>query len=69
MDMSYRKKKIYYLISLLWIILHVCLMYLYIYILHWKIYYEEQIDDIIYSYLHEKRKIKDAYIKKSEEEE
>ena len=37
--------------------------------LHWKIYYKEQIDDIIYSYLHEKRKIKDAYIKKSEEEE
>ena len=37
--------------------------------LHWKIYYKEQIDDIIYSYLHEKRKIKEAYIKKSEDEE
>ena len=40
-----------------------------IFLLCWKIYYKEQIDDIIYSYLHEKRKIKDAYIKKSEEEE
>ena len=37
--------------------------------LYWKIYYKEQIDDIIYSYLHEKRKMKDAYIKKIEEEE
>ena len=36
---------------------------------YWKIYYKEQIEDIIYSYLHEKRKMKDAYIKKSEEEE
>ena len=36
---------------------------------YWKIYYKEQIDDIIYSYLHEERKMKDAYIKKSEEEE
>ena len=36
---------------------------------YWKIYYKEQIDDIIYSYLHEKRKMKDAYIQKSEEEE
>ena len=38
-------------------------------LLYLKIFYKEQIDDIIYSYLHEKRKIKDAYIKKSEEEE
>ena len=51
---------------------HLCNTYTHIMFfscLHWKIYYKEQMGDIRYIYLHEKRKIKDAYLKKSEEEE